>query len=91
MSNFKFQVKKISKLEKSKTIVVDGFLLDGKVLTSSSAILSSDEKNTPIVIKGVALGQSTTKESNNISFVIDLTKSKSAVELIKEGDFLIGN
>lgn len=91
MSNFKFQVKKISKLEKSKTIVVDGFLLDGKVLTSSSAILSSDEKNTPIVIKGVALGQSTTKESNNISLVIDLTKSKSAVELIKEGDFLIGN
>lgn len=91
MNNFKFQVEKISKLEKSKTIIIDGFLLDGKVLTGSSATLSSDEKNTPIVIKGVALGQSPTKESNNISLIIDLTKSKSAVELMKEGDFLIGN
>jgi hypothetical protein len=90
MSNFTFKVEKINRLEKAKIIVVGGLLLDGSVTTGSSAMLMND-KTTKIVIKGIVFGEAKHKFSQNMSLVIDLTKNKDFNNLLKEGNFFIGN
>ncbi len=91
MNKFKFKIEKITKLEKAKTIVVDGTLMDGKILTGSSASLEHDQTKSKIIIKGITIGESNPKVSNILSIVIDLPKNKEVISLMKEGDFLIGN
>ncbi len=91
MNKFKFKIEKITKLEKAKTIVIDGTLIDGKILTGSSASLEHDQTKSEIIIKGITIGNSMQKASNILSIVIDLPKSEKAIKLMKEGDFLIGN
>jgi len=90
MTKFKFKIEKISNLEKAKTIILDGILIDGTILTNSSALLDNDETKSVILIKGVVLGESKLKESNCLSVTIDASKNKTTLNLMKEGDFLVG-
>jgi hypothetical protein len=90
MSNFKFQVEKVNKLGKAKTIVIDGVLINGSITTGSFATLMKDEGK-KMLIKGVVLGESKSIVSQKISLVIDSTKEKNIINSIQEGDFLVGN
>jgi hypothetical protein len=91
MSNFKFKVEEVSHLLSSKKTLLYGEVLEGKVLIGESVNLMSNEVQNEIVIEGVVLGDSRPKASKFITLVINSSKNENAINLMKEGDFLIGN
>lgn len=91
MSNFRFKIEKVSHLLGSKNTLVYGEILEGKIMMGASVQLRNNEAINEIVIKGIILGDSRPKVSKHVSLIIDSVKHKNIINLMKEGDFLLGN
>jgi hypothetical protein len=84
---FTFEITQVNRLAWARIGVLDGKLLDGKVLIGDKAQLEHDGQFYPLRVKGIAL-ESVRTQREDLSLTVDLRDAGMKVATV--GDKLIG-
>lgn len=84
---FTFEITKVNRLAWARIGVLDGKLLDGKVLIGAEAQLEHDGQFYPVRVKGIAL-EAVRTPREGLSLTVDLREAGMKVAAV--GDKLIG-